>query len=167
MKKELAREGEKSSLAIVTGKNKPGKRRKVPHKVMNAKQYRARVVAQERALSPRIFRQYVRKIVTPCSWALLAEIHAEIAPRIPAEILPDVVAPVIRFASRRGTDQGQAQAESRFALCGGEYEYGIGIYDHDQVAGGEERELSPILPVEPIEKLGTNQKLFDGGKEIL
>lgn len=85
-------------------------------------------------------------------FAGLAEIRAEIAPRIPAEILPDIVPPLVRFASRRATDQGEAQADSRFALSGGEFEHSVGIYDRDETAGGEEREIAPVLPVEPVEK---------------
>lgn len=107
------------------------------------------MVAQERALNPRLFRQYARKIVTPRSWALLEQIHAEIQPA--PEILPDIVAPVVRFASRRATDQAEAQADSRFALCSGGAEYGIGAIDRDELAGGEEKELTPVLPVRPLE----------------
>ena len=103
---------------------------------------------------PRIFRQYARKIVTPRGFALLEQIHAEIAPKIAPEILPEIVPPVVRFASRRATDQGESQVLSRFALCGGEYEHGIGAIDRDEMAGGEERELAPVLPVEPLEKKG-------------
>ena len=119
---------------------------------MSKKQYRQQVIAQRRALSPRLFRQYARKIVTPRGFALLEQIHAEIAPRIPAEILPDIVPPVVRFASRRKGEAQAAQGESRFALSGGEFEHSIGIYDRDEMAGGEERELAPVLPVEPKEK---------------
>lgn len=110
------------------------------------------MIAQERALNPRVFRQYVRKVSGPRNWALLETIHAEIAPRIPAEILPDIAPPLVRFASRRKGEAQAAQGESRFALCGGEFEHGIGAIDRDETAGGEEREISPILPVEPVEK---------------
>lgn len=120
--------------------------------LMNKKAYRQRMIAQERALSPRIFRQYVRKVSGPRNWALLAEIHAEIAPRIPAEILPDIVPPVVRFASRRKGEAQAVQGESRFALCSGGMEYGVGAIDRDEIAGGEEREITPVLPVEPVEK---------------
>ena len=119
---------------------------------MNKKAYRQRMIAQERALNPRLFRQYVRKVSGPRNWALLETIHAEIAPRIPAEILPDIAPPLVRFASRRATDQGEGQADSRFALSGGEFEHSVGIYDRDEMAGGEEREFAPVLPVEPVEK---------------
>lgn len=109
------------------------------------------MVAQERALNPRLFRQYARKIVTPRSWALLEQIHAEIAPRIPAEILPEIMPPVVRFASRRSTDQAEAQADSRFALSSATFEHGIGGVDRDEVAGGAEAEPSLVRPVEPVE----------------
>ena len=107
------------------------------------------MIAQERALNPRLFRQYARKIVTPRSWALLEQIHAEIQPA--PEILPDIVAPLTRFASRRATDQTEAQADSRFALSSATFEHGIGGVDRDEVAGGAEVDLSPVRPVEPVE----------------
>ena len=119
---------------------------------MNRTEYRKNQVNANRQL--RIFRQYARRIVTPRGFALLEQIHAEIAPKIAPEILADIVPPVVRFASRRATDQGEAQADSRFALCGGEFEHGVGAIDRDEIAGGEERELSPVLPVEPKEKEG-------------
>lgn len=119
---------------------------------MNRKAYRQRMIAQERALSPRVFRQYVRKVSGPRAWALLAEIHAEIHPA--PEILPDIIPPLVRFASRRKGEAQAVQGESRFALSGGEFEHSVGIYDRDETAGGEEREIAPILPVEPKEKEG-------------
>ena len=119
---------------------------------MNRTEYRKNQVNASR--QPRIFRQYARRIVTPRGFALLEQIHAEIAPRIPTEILPDIVPPLVRFASRRKGEAQATQGESRFALSGGEFEHSVGIYDRDEIAGGEERELSPVLPVEPKEKEG-------------
>ena len=146
--------GKKKSaiLFLVTGSNKPGKRGKVARNRMNAKQWRKQAVAQKRALSPRLFRQYVRKIVTPRGFALLEQIHAEIAPRIAPEFLADIVPPVVRFASRRKNEAADIQTDSRFALCGAEFEHRLGAVDRDEIAGGEERELAPVLPVEPKEK---------------
>lgn len=137
---------------IVTGATKPGKRRKVPRKVMNRKVYRQRMIAQERALNPRVFRQYARRIVTPRGFALLEQIHAEISPKLPPEILPDIVPPLVRFASRRKGEAQAAQGESRFALSSATVEFGVGAIDRDELAGGEEKEIAPVLPVEPKEK---------------
>lgn len=117
---------------------------------MNRTEYRKNQVNANR--QPRIFRQYARRIVTPRSWALLETIHAEISPKLPPEILADIVPPVVRFASRRATDQGEGQADSRFALSGGEFEHSVGIYDRDEIAGGAEVDPSPVRPVEPVEK---------------
>ena len=109
------------------------------------------MVAQERALNPRLFRQYVRKVSGPRNWALLETIHAEIAPRIPAEILPEIMPPVVRFASRRKGEAQAAQGESRFALSSATFEHGIGGIDRDEMAGGAEAEPSLVRPVEPVE----------------
>lgn len=122
---------------------------------MNCSEYRKQQVEINR--QPRIFRQYARRIVTPRGFALLEQIHAEIAPKIAPEILPEIIPPVARFASRRATDsKGSTETGLawRFGLSGGEFEHSVGIYDRDQVAGGEEREITPVLPVEPIEKDG-------------
>lgn len=122
---------------------------------MNRNEYRKQQAQANR--QPRIFRQYARRIVTPRGFALLKQIHAEIAPKIAPELLQEIVSPVVRFASRRVTDQGQAQVDSRFALCGAEFEHSVGIYDRDQITGGEEREIVPALPVEPLEKLENSE----------
>ena len=149
-KKDLRGKGKSLLSQLSRAQPSPESGGRFRAKRMNRSEYRKQQVKINR--QPRIFRQYARRIVAPRGFALLEQIHAEIAPKIAPEILPEIVPPVVRFASRRATDQGESQTLSRFALCGGEFEHSVGIYDRDQVAGGEERELTPILPVDPKER---------------
>ena len=87
---------------------------------MNAKLYRERKVWQERALNPRLYRGYARKVVAPRLSALHAEIRAEIAHKIAPEIMADVEVPAYRHksANRRKTDSGRAGSLPHFYAMG-------------------------------------------------
>ncbi len=119
---------------------------------MNAKNYRKINLATRHFDRPLKAHHLEASLRWQDKFTLLCLIRAEVAPKVAPEILPDIVPPVVRFASRRSTDQGETQGDFRFALSAPSHEYGIASFDADELAGGQERELAPILPVEPKEK---------------
>lgn len=124
---------------------------------MNAKDYRKLKLAVRHFDRPLKAHHLKASLAWQEKFQFLCQIRAEVAPKVAPEILPEIVSPVVRFASRRATDQGEAQADSRFTLCSGGAEYSISAIDRDELAGGEEKEIAPILPVEPLETLENSE----------
>ncbi len=119
---------------------------------MNAKHYRKQKLATRHFDRPLRACHLAPALAWQDKFTLLCQIRAEIAPKVAPELLPEIVSPVVRFASRRKNEAREVIGESRFALCA-PLGHAVAAYDPDELAGGQEREFTPVLPVEPLEKV--------------